>query len=531
MSNSKKFNGKEIVLIGLVFCVLFYSTEPLWSQARSFIGDIILDGKLTFKQQFSTNKTELVSAVPTNTNVITLPNKSGTIALLSDVGPGGSGDMTKVIYDTNDNGIVDTVEGLSSKLDTNGSGANLTDITFSQLSGTATTNQLPRDGAYLTNLPVTDGVTNIFSTDSNGLVPASGAFSSYFLRGDGTWQQISTGGGDAFLASNNIFTGTTNTFRPSAANGAIELNRTVGGGDIAINFIRGSGENLRIGAAAGGALFGGINNVFLMDLIGSSEAVTRNFRIRVSTNSGGSYSEILSVGSSGGRAFFTISEADFFADETQKVRIGTASDTGESFIVSLAEPHLALRKTGSPTDSAISFQRAANEWFRIGAGGGGTVFGGGNNTFYADLIATNLTPRELWYRMSTNNGITYQYLMKIKPQASGHGHVDVSGHITATNFFGSGVGLTDINFTNLTGTATTNQLPTIPLPQLQTSDATIGQVPMFTNSTVQWASVLSTNVPANTNSTGTPGTLAYSTNYLYLCVATNSWRRIPLSTW
>ena len=40
-----------------------------------------------------------------------------------------------------------------------------------------------------------------------------------------------------------------------------------------------------------------------------------------------------------------------------------------------------------------------------------------------------------------------------------------------------------------------------------------------------------TNVPAATNSTGLPGQVAYTNNYFYICVGTNTWRRIQIGTW
>lgn len=39
------------------------------------------------------------------------------------------------------------------------------------------------------------------------------------------------------------------------------------------------------------------------------------------------------------------------------------------------------------------------------------------------------------------------------------------------------------------------------------------------------------SVPATVTSTGTAGQLAYSSSYVYICVATNTWRRANLSTW
>jgi hypothetical protein len=37
--------------------------------------------------------------------------------------------------------------------------------------------------------------------------------------------------------------------------------------------------------------------------------------------------------------------------------------------------------------------------------------------------------------------------------------------------------------------------------------------------------------PAAINSTGVAGQIAYDTEYLYVCIATNTWRRTPLAIW
>ena len=38
-------------------------------------------------------------------------------------------------------------------------------------------------------------------------------------------------------------------------------------------------------------------------------------------------------------------------------------------------------------------------------------------------------------------------------------------------------------------------------------------------------------IPANAASTGTAGDIAFDSNYIYYCVATNTWKRVALSTW
>lgn len=43
--------------------------------------------------------------------------------------------------------------------------------------------------------------------------------------------------------------------------------------------------------------------------------------------------------------------------------------------------------------------------------------------------------------------------------------------------------------------------------------------------------VLSPPVPASAAATGTKGEIAYDTNYIYVCVATDTWKRAALSTW
>lgn len=42
---------------------------------------------------------------------------------------------------------------------------------------------------------------------------------------------------------------------------------------------------------------------------------------------------------------------------------------------------------------------------------------------------------------------------------------------------------------------------------------------------------ISSTVPATSTSTGVAGTVAFDSTYVYVCVATNSWKRIALQTW
>ena len=37
--------------------------------------------------------------------------------------------------------------------------------------------------------------------------------------------------------------------------------------------------------------------------------------------------------------------------------------------------------------------------------------------------------------------------------------------------------------------------------------------------------------PANSSATGVTGTIVWDSNYIYVCVATNTWKRVAIATW
>jgi hypothetical protein len=63
-------------------------------------------------------------------------------------------------------------------------------------------------------------------------------------------------------------------------------------------------------------------------------------------------------------------------------------------------------------------------------------------------------------------------------------------------------------------------------------DGTAGQL-LTTNGsgTLSWTTPASSSAPATASSTGVAGQVAYDTDYVYVCVATNTWKRAGLSTW
>lgn len=53
-----------------------------------------------------------------------------------------------------------------------------------------------------------------------------------------------------------------------------------------------------------------------------------------------------------------------------------------------------------------------------------------------------------------------------------------------------------------------------------------GDTTIYVNTSEFWQTV-----PLTSGSTGTAGDFAYNSDYLYVCVATNTWKRIAYDTW
>lgn len=68
---------------------------------------------------------------------------------------------------------------------------------------------------------------------------------------------------------------------------------------------------------------------------------------------------------------------------------------------------------------------------------------------------------------------------------------------------------------------------------LPNTAGTVGQF-LTTNGSgqMQWsASLASSTAPTTAGSAGTAGQIAYDSNYIYVCVATNTWKRASLASW
>lgn len=71
------------------------------------------------------------------------------------------------------------------------------------------------------------------------------------------------------------------------------------------------------------------------------------------------------------------------------------------------------------------------------------------------------------------------------------------------------------------------------LEDLQTNSATLDGDNVFTGTNTFAALGLrvGSSTPASASATGVAGTISWDANFLYVCTATNTWKRTALSTW
>jgi len=43
--------------------------------------------------------------------------------------------------------------------------------------------------------------------------------------------------------------------------------------------------------------------------------------------------------------------------------------------------------------------------------------------------------------------------------------------------------------------------------------------------------VVSSSAPANSSANGIAGSIAYDSSYIYICTATNTWKRTAIASW
>ena len=169
----------------------------------------------------------------------------------------GTGDMTKAVYDTNDDGTVDAADSVP------WSGVTDPPTTFAPTTHATNHQSGGSDAIKLDDLATPDDNTDLnASTDRHGLLPKLGGGTTNFLRADGTWA-APTGGSSGGGITWSEVTGTSQA--ASADNGYICNNsalvtvtlpstcavgktiRIIGKGAGGWKLAQNSGQSIRVG--------------------------------------------------------------------------------------------------------------------------------------------------------------------------------------------------------------------------------------------------------------------------------------------
>jgi hypothetical protein len=73
--------------------------------------------------------------------------------------------------------------------------------------------------------------------------------------------------------------------------------------------------------------------------------------------------------------------------------------------------------------------------------------------------------------------------------------------------------------------------------RVDVDELTVSGVPIPNNNAVTPASVttsllvVSTQTPASATAPGVKGTIAWDSNFIYVCTATNTWKQVAIATW
>lgn len=132
------------------------------------------------------------------------------------------------------------------------------------------------------------------------------------------------------------------------------------------------------------------------------------------------------------------------------------------------------------------------------------------------------------YYHPTSTNITGVYCSVGTASSSGSVVIDVKKNGT-TIFSGTYPTITASNYlsslVSITSALTSSDYLTIDVTSAGTGAADLN-VYIVVDSASNLASV-----PATSSSTGVAGTFAYDSSYLYICTATNTWKRVAISTW
>jgi hypothetical protein len=262
-----------------------------------------------------------------------------------------------------------------------------------------------------------------------------------------------------------------------------------------------TGASLVLGAGAGKA-------VFNRAVVTSSDVQFDSAAGYLFTDSGGSLTGLLLSRTNNVIDLFTANTQRGRITSTGNLLIGTTTDA-----TSLAGG-LVVNGSGAGATSSSTSTGALRVTGGVGVGGamnvgGAATFAGavtGNTTFTSGTLSTTAGG----FKMFDAGG----YFVNYRPTAARTNAFegDASGNDYLTSFTNAGAGKHNLAASGtlaITGAATFAGAVTIAGTVIHTLSAT----------------------PASATAAGTVGTMSWDANYIYICTATNTWKRVAIATW
>lgn len=347
------------------------------------------------------------------------------------------------------------------------------------------------------------------------------------VRGD--WNGFLTGGGGSGGAPTDA------EYVVMALNGTLTNERVL---------TAGTGISLTDGGAGGSATIAntGVTNIVVTAPISSTFGSTPTLSLTASGVSAGSYTNTdltvdanglitaASNGSGGGSVSYPLNGPNDSAS-APNYSWTNASNSG---LFRLTSSTIGISSSGG---AAMYFQPSkveANKTFEVLAGSAGspslTFSGDGNTGFFssgADAIGFTVGGNE---RMTLRNNGVEAYGVRVD---GSHSAADPGFSFTSDTDTGMYNSDTN-NLSFATGGSERYRIGSAgELLIGGTAAGTAGQV--FTSggsgAAPSWKNILTSAAPSSASDTGIAGSIASDANYFYVCTATNTWKRVAISSW